>query len=130
LQADRSRFTLSATASWKPPDSSARVAASKVREEQRASHRDAGQPRKAILIHSRWVISRCYNSKAGPRSSLGFPELAAAFNCVNSHRVRPYLRGMKPAQSAIIRVFLNPMEPASDENKSSLVFTVELSRNG
>ncbi|HTC55433.1 MAG TPA: integrase core domain-containing protein [Candidatus Sulfotelmatobacter sp.] len=33
-QADRARFTLSATASWKPPDSNARVAASKPREER------------------------------------------------------------------------------------------------
>ena len=47
------RSTRNATANWKPPDSNAGVAASKPPEEQPARRSDAGQPRKAILIHSR-----------------------------------------------------------------------------
>jgi hypothetical protein len=46
LQADRSRFTLSATASWKPPDSNVRVAASKLREEREV----ASGPRCRIVV--------------------------------------------------------------------------------
>jgi len=47
---NRRRYTLSVTASWKPPDSNARVAASKLREER------SGQPLRC-RIAVKWIGS-------------------------------------------------------------------------
>jgi len=109
------RFTLSATASWKPPNSNVSVAASKLREERKgqpprcriavncrfriADNPIAGRVRKPKPLRLRWpAASTVVRSRPSRRAT----ELATVQPCLSGKRRVPHgprLRGTGTAQN-------------------------------